>query len=188
MKAKSSTMNASRLKRRPSAKMLSARKEYAESNAAGDLMIVQPRRQLLGRKKFKKLDPHSEDREIEKTMKKELKIKTKKELDDKRFQVFLSAAVKKGYFAHLETDSEEYKKKYTKLVSKYQEKYKQTQLEEESSSSEEDSEEDNEPRAIMLKTDMPVVNAFGKGGAELKSALLSHGLQPKYESDTMQEI
>ena len=40
----------------------------------------------------------------------------------------------------------------------------------------------------MLKTRTPVVNAFGKSGNELKSALLSHGATPKYESDTMQEI
>lgn len=183
----SSNTTASRgLKRQPSAKMIAMSNAHSQSNVAGDLLVVQPRRHLLGRKKFEKLDPDAEDRKLAKIKAKTLKIKQKQELEDKRFKVFLTAAVKKGYFANLEPDSDEYKAKYEKLVSKYKYKYEQAQAQESSSSSEEE-QEDN-PTPIMLKTRTPVVNAFGKSGNELKSALLSHGATPKYESDTMQEI
>ena len=178
------------LARTPSAQMLTMSNDYAQSTNAGDLMIVQPRRQLLGRKKFHKLDPDREDRLNAKIKSKALKAKKKIDVEETRFNVFLKAAVDKGYFAALAPDSEEYEAKYVKLVSKYKDKYKQHQENKDASSSSDsdsDSEEDV-PRPMMLKTDLPVVNAFGKGGAELKSALLTTGMQPRYESDTMQEI
>jgi hypothetical protein len=179
----------STLQRRPSAKMLAMSNDFAQSTTAGDLMIVQPRRQLLGRSKFAKLDPHADDRKTSKEDKSKARAEAKKMLADKKFKVFLNAAEKKGYFGDLEEESELYQAKYAKLVQKYHEKYDAHQAEQSSSDDTSSDEEDHQaPRAIMLKTDLPVVNAFGKKGADLKSALLSSGLSPKFESDTMQEI
>ena len=77
------------------------------------------------------------------------------------------------------------------MVQKYKAKYASVAKQDSSSSESEDEETSalkEEPRAIMLKTDLPVVNAFGKAGADLKSALLTSGKLPRYESDTMQEV
>ena len=165
--------------------------DFAQQSSAGDLMIVQPRRHLLGRSKFKKLDPDAEERVLAKREAKELKAKKKKDVEENRFKVFLTAAVNKGYFGDLEQESEEYQAKYDKLVQKYKAKYASIAKQDSSSSESEDEETSalqEEPRAIMLKTDLPVVNAFGKAGADLKSALLTSGKLPRYESDTMQEV
>ena len=179
------------LNRRPSQKMIAMTNDFAQQSSAGDLMIVQPRRHLLGRSKFKKLDPDAEERVLAKREAKELKAKKKKDVEENRFKVFLTAAVNKGYFGDLEQESEEYQAKYDKLVQKYKAKYASVAKQDSSSSESEDEETSalkEEPRAIMLKTDLPVVNAFGKAGADLKSALLTSGKLPRYESDTMQEV
>jgi hypothetical protein len=190
--SKRGTPKAGGLKRRPSSKMLAMTNDFAQQSSAGDLMIVQPRRHLLGRGKFKKLDPDVEERAKEKREAKEAKAKKKKDVEENRFKVFLSAAVNKGYFGELEQESELYQAKYAKLVQKYKAKYEAITATHDSSSSESEDEEtqsfQNAPSAIMLKTDLPVVNAFGKSGADLKSALLTSGKLPRYESDTMQEV
>ena len=188
-KSRGSMARSGSLKRRPSAKMLAISNDFAQSTSAGDLMIVQPRRKLLGRAKFHKLDPHAEDRAQSKEKKKQAKAEAKKMLEDKRFKVFLSAAERKGYFGDLDSSSDLYKKKYAKLVQKYHEKYDAHKADQSSSSDSSSEDEALEaPKAIMLKTDMPVVNAFGKSGVDLKAALLSAGKETKFESDTVQEI
>ncbi len=180
------SLNSQMSKRGPSKKMLEASLDM-QSTAAGDLMIVQPRRKTLNAKKFHKMDPFDNGGEQAKKDE-EARVAAEAKIENKkRFKVFMTAAGQKGYFAGTQLGSHAYRTKYLKLVKKYLQKY-QGEGGSDSSSSDEDDER-NAPRAIMLRTQLPVVNAFGAEGQALKGALLaSSSSAPKYTTDTMTEI
>merc|ERR1711871_348423 len=180
------SLNSRMVKRGPSKKLLEASLDM-QSTAAGDLMIVQPRCKTLNAKKFQKMDPFDSGEEQAQRDEAARVAAEAKIVNKKRFKVFMTAAGQKGYFAGTQLGSHAYRAKYLKLVKKYLQKYQgEGQLD--SSSSDEDDMR-NAPRAIMLRTKLPVVNAFGAEGHALKGALLaSSSSSPKYTTDTMMEI
>ena len=181
-------------KKRDSSPMMTSAKNggVQTSRMGGDLITLQPRRHLLARKQFSRLDPLALQKGKAKELRRVERREERKQTDDERFQVFLAAAVKKGYFKGCEMGSKPYKIKYLKLVRRFNDKYNQHK-EEHGGDTSSDSDHDDSlkaaPRVITIRTNMPVVNAFGKEGEKLRSALLKkQSVQAKSTSDTMQEI
>ena len=178
--------------KRGSPLMLAAKNDVQTSAHGGDLITLKPRRHLLARKRFSRLDPLAKEKEKAKTERREDRREERKKTDDERFQVFLAAAVKKGYFKGCEMGSKPYKVKYLKLVRRFDDKYEKHKEEhggDTSSDSDHDDSLKNEPRVIKIRTSAPIVNAFGKKGEDLRKALLKRqSVMAKATSDTVQEI
>jgi len=172
--------------------MLAKKNDVQTSPLGGDLITLKPRRHLLARKRFSRLDPLAKEKEVARVKRREMRREERKKTDEERFQVFLAAAVKKGYFKGCEMGSKPYKVKYLKLVRRFNDKYNEHKEEhggDTSSDSDQDDSLKNEPRVIKIRTDMPVVNAFGKEGEKVRMALLKRqSIKAKSTSDTVQEI
>ncbi len=187
------SMDAGTKKRESSPMMTSAKNGGVQtSRTGGDLITLQPRRHLLARKRFSRLDPLALQKDKAKAARRTERREERKQTDEERFQVFLAAAVKKGYFKGCDMGSKPYKVKYLKLVRRFNDKYNQHKEDhggDTSSDSDHDDSLKHAPRVIKIKTSTPVVNAFGKDGDALRSAMLKkQSVQAKATSDTMQEI